>query len=90
MSLFCDPSLAERIERVETELITKGSDASRARRGDTTGFVIPVAGGAASYAEADSPLNKVVGLGFGGVPALDEIEKAYNAASTCSTRGRSW
>jgi hypothetical protein len=77
VSLFCDPSLAERIERVETELITKGSDASRARRGDTTGFVIPVAGGAASYAEADSPLNKVVGLGFGGVPALDEIEKAY-------------
>ncbi|GAB3886147.1 GNAT family N-acetyltransferase [Kibdelosporangium lantanae] len=77
MSLFCDQSLAERIERVETQLITKGSEASRARRGDTTGFVIPLAGGAASYAEPGSPLNKVVGLGFAGVPEMDGIERAY-------------
>lgn len=77
MSLFCDQSLAERIERVETQLITKGGEGSRARRGDTTGFVIPLAGGAASYAEPDSPLNKVVGLGFAGVPTMDTIERAY-------------
>lgn len=46
------------------------------------GFVIPIAGGVASFAEEGSPLNKVAGLGFGGVPsaaALDEIERAFTA-----------
>ena len=36
----------------------------------------------ASFAEQGSPYNKVVGLGFGGVPsvaALDEIEQAFAA-----------
>ena len=45
--------------------------------------MIPVAGGLASFADNDSPFNKVVGLGFGGVPTaadLDEIEHAYAAA----------
>ncbi len=43
-------------------------------------FVMPAAGGVASFAETDSPLNKVVGLGFAGVPApadLDRIERAF-------------
>src|SRR5215471_17441649 len=46
------------------------------------GFVIPVCGGVASFAEQGSPFNKVAGLGFAGVPgpaALDEIEQAYAA-----------
>ena len=79
--LFCDAALAERIERVETQLIARGSEASH-RRGDTAGFVIPVAGGVASFAEEGSPLNKVAGLGFAGVPSaadLDEIERAFRA-----------
>jgi hypothetical protein len=38
-------------------------------RGCATAFVIPVTGGAACYAEVGSPLNKIVGLGFGGVPS---------------------
>jgi hypothetical protein len=57
-------------------------------RGCATAFVIPVTGGAAYYAEVGSPLNKIVGLGFGGVPsghALDEIEQAF-AARTCATQ----
>lgn len=76
--LFCDLDLARRIERVETELVALGSEAAH-RRG-AAGFVIPVAGGVASFAEAGSPLNKVAGLGFGGVPAaaeLDEVERAF-------------
>lgn len=80
--LFCSTELAERIERVEAQLVTKGSEAARCRRADTAGFVIPLAGGVASFAEAGSPLNKVAGLGFGGVPsavALDEIERAFSA-----------
>jgi hypothetical protein len=44
--------------------------------------VIPIAVGVASYAEPDSPYNKVAGLGFGGVPdpqALDQIEQPLAA-----------
>jgi ketosteroid isomerase-like protein/GNAT superfamily N-acetyltransferase len=79
--LFCDTALAGRIERVEVQLIARSSEAAR-RRSGTAGFVIPVAGGVASFAGEGSPYNKVAGLGFGGVPdpaALDDIEKAFAA-----------
>ncbi|MFE6160692.1 GNAT family N-acetyltransferase [Streptomyces sp. NPDC056486] len=85
LPLFCGTALAERIERVEAQLIAKGSEAARGRRADTAGFVIPLAGGVASFAEEGSPLNKVVGLGFGGVPsaaALDEVERAFRACGS--------
>jgi ketosteroid isomerase-like protein/GNAT superfamily N-acetyltransferase len=77
--LFCDTALAGRIERVEVQLIAQCSEAA-CRRAGTAGFVIPIAGGVASFAGDGSPYNKVAGLGFGGVPdpaALDEIEKAF-------------
>ncbi|MFC6599455.1 GNAT family N-acetyltransferase [Kitasatospora paranensis] len=80
--LFCDTALAGRIERVEAQLIAKGSEAAHRRRADGAGFVLPIAGGVASFAEEDSPLNKVAGLGFGGLPsaaALDGIERAFAA-----------
>jgi GNAT superfamily N-acetyltransferase len=78
--LFCDVSLAARIERAEARLTAESSDAARTRRGDTAGFARPFAGGVASFAEADSPFNKVIGLGFGGLPSaagLDEVERAF-------------
>ena len=77
--LFCDTALAGRIERVESQLIAQCNQAAR-RRAGTAGFVIPVAGGVASFAGPGSPYNKVAGLGFGGVPdpaALGDIEKAF-------------
>ena len=79
--LFCDTALAGRIERAETQLIAASSEAARHRAG-TPGFVIPIAGGVASFAKEGSPFNKVAGLGFGGVPdpgSLDEIERAFAA-----------
>ena len=82
MPLFCDTALAGRIERVEAQLIATASEAARRRRGDGAGFVIPIAGGVASFAEEGSPFNKVAGLGYGGTPhaaALDEIERAFAA-----------
>ena len=82
LPLFCDTALAGRIERVEAQLIAKASEAARRRRADGAGFVIPIAGGVASFAGEDSPFNKVAGLGFGGTPdaaALDEIERAFAA-----------
>ncbi|MCL9796114.1 GNAT family N-acetyltransferase, partial [Frankia sp. AgKG'84/4] len=80
--LFCDVDLTARIEGAEVRLIAEASAATRRRRGDAAGFVIPIAGGVASFAEDDSPLNKVAGLGFGGVPSaaeLDEVERAFAA-----------
>jgi hypothetical protein len=74
--------MAWRIERAEAQFIAKASEAARRRGADDAGFVIPIAGGVASFAEAGSPLNKVAGLGFGGVPtaaALEEIERAFTA-----------
>jgi ribosomal protein S18 acetylase RimI-like enzyme/ketosteroid isomerase-like protein len=81
--LFCDTALAGRIERVEAQLIAQSGEA--ARRAGTGGFVIPIAGGVASFAGEGSPFNKVAGLGFGGVPdsaALDEIERAFAACGS--------
>ncbi|WIX99611.1 GNAT family N-acetyltransferase [Amycolatopsis mongoliensis] len=76
--LFCDTALAARIERAEARLIAESSDAARVRRGDTVGFARPLAGGVASFAEADSPFTKIAGLGFAGLPdALDEVEAAF-------------
>jgi GNAT superfamily N-acetyltransferase len=80
--LFCDADLAARIERVDTRLIEATTLAAHRRIADGRGFVIPVAGGLASFADDDSPFNKVVGLGFGGVPTadeFDEVEHAYAA-----------
>lgn len=82
MSLFCGTALAERVERVEAQLIARASEAARRRGADAAGFAIPIAGGVASFAETGSPLNKVAGLGFGGMPGdadLDEIERAFAA-----------
>jgi len=80
--LFCDTALAGRIELAEAQLIARASEAAR-RRAGTAGFVIPIAGGIASFAEAGSPFNKVAGLGFAGVPdasSLDQIERAFAAS----------
>ncbi|WP_285659246.1 GNAT family N-acetyltransferase [Actinomycetospora sp. NBRC 106375] len=80
-SLFCDTALAARIERAEVDLISTVSRAAAARSG-IAGFVTPLAGGAASFAGAESPYTKVVGLGFDGVPTDDElaaVEQAYAA-----------
>ena len=85
MPLFCDAALAGRIERVEAQLVAKASEAARRRRADAAGFVIPIAGGVASFAEEGSPFNKVAGLGFGGAPdaaALGEIERAFAACGS--------
>jgi GNAT superfamily N-acetyltransferase len=78
--LFCDVALAARIERAEARLTAESSDAARARRGDSIGFARPFAGGVASFAEADSPFDKVIGLGFGGLPdaaELGDVERAF-------------
>jgi GNAT superfamily N-acetyltransferase len=76
--LFCDTALAARIERAEARFVAACSAATRTRRGDTGGFTRPLAGGVASFAEADSPFNKIAGLGFAGLPEdLADVEAAF-------------
>ncbi|CPW72145.1 Hypothetical acetyltransferase%2C GNAT family [Mycobacteroides abscessus] len=77
--MFCDIDTAARIERAEADTIAAGT----ARCDD--GLVIPLAGGVASYAGPDSPMNKIAGLGFGGVPSesdLADIEREFAARDT--------
>jgi GNAT superfamily N-acetyltransferase len=80
--LFCDRALAARIELAEARLMAAASDAAAERGTGPAGFVIPVAGGVATFAGPDSPFNKVAGLGFGGTPGaadLTAIEEAFSA-----------
>ncbi|MEU6261318.1 GNAT family N-acetyltransferase [Streptomyces sp. NPDC047043] len=80
LPLFCDVASAQRIERVEAQLMTAAAEAACLRRADDGGFVMRVAGGVATFAEDGSPFNKIAGLGFDGVPdaaVLDGIERAF-------------
>lgn len=79
--LFASTELAARIERAECALIAD-SVAAAARRRDLDVLSLPVAGGQACAAGPGSPLNKIVGAGFGPLPAdavWAEIEAAYDA-----------
>ena len=58
---FCDTALAERVERIEAQLIARASRAAHQRRSAGDGFVIPIAGGVATFAEPGSPFNNVAG-----------------------------
>ena len=85
MTFFASTGLAARIERAESEMIAAGAEAVRRRVPAAGVLTIPIAGGFAVWAEADSPLNKVAGLGFAGVPAegeLDAVERALGERST--------
>lgn len=78
-ALFCDSEMAARIERMETGVIVGGVRAGLGRDG-AQGFTREIAGGAACFAGPNSPMNKVAGVGFGGVPAVaqwEAVEAAY-------------
>jgi GNAT superfamily N-acetyltransferase len=74
LPLFCDVELAARIERAEAQLMARSSEAAARRGAKPPSFVIQIAGGVASFAEADSPFNKVAGMGFQGIPGETELE----------------
>ena len=75
--LFADPPLAARIDRAEAQLC---ADLARAASSDA--IVRPLAGGLAICAKRGSPVNKVIGVGFGEVlrdDDLDAIEAEWRA-----------
>ena len=74
--MFCGTDLAGRIEAAEAALIVAATEAALTR--GAWGTALPIAGGFACAAEAGSPMNKVVGLGFGGdidLAVLDTVER---------------
>ena len=80
--MFATRSLARRIEHAEAALVGDGAAAAAARPRDDGPFVRRLNGGVAAFTEPGAPLNKVIGLGFDGVPSasdLAEVEAAYAA-----------
>jgi len=83
--LFASVALAARIERAECGLLASGVEVAGRRRPDEGAFALPIAGGVATWARRESPLDKVAGLGFAGVPddaELDAVERAFAERDT--------
>lgn len=77
--LFASVDLAARIERAERGMLLDCAASIAALRGRDV-FVREIAGGAATFTGDGSPLNKLVGLGFAGLPGereLGEIEAEF-------------
>jgi len=80
MAIFCSQELAALIEAAEVGLLAGGVAAARERDPGAGYFCSELAGGVAAYCGANSPLDKVAGLGFAG--QLDEavlaaVEERY-------------
>jgi ribosomal protein S18 acetylase RimI-like enzyme len=90
-SMFASVALAARIDRAEkrlTESVVRAvmaddSTSERSERGaltETRAFVEAIGGGVAAYAGPSSPMSKMIGVGFEGLPderRLVEIEELF-------------
>ena len=84
--MFCSPGLAARIDRAEGRLCAaiahRIRDSSRPEPDAAGAFVFDIAGGVAVFAGRESPVNKMIGIGFDGAADrrdLDEIERRFAA-----------
>lgn len=79
---FPSVELATRIERSESRLIVSSVAQIRFRLGrESEGFCLPIGDGHAAFTSLGSPLNKVVGVGFAGIPdesTWAEVERQYS------------
>jgi len=76
---FASTDLAARIERAECRMLTDACASAGRRLGDGV-FAMAIGGGVATFSEPGSPLNKIAGLGFEGLPDASElsaVEAAY-------------
>jgi ribosomal protein S18 acetylase RimI-like enzyme len=72
--VFASTELARRIERAERDLIADCTESLGRTAGCET-LVLPLAGGVAAFSGPDSPLTKVAGLGFEGMPSEMELAR---------------
>ncbi|MFN7942262.1 MAG: GNAT family N-acetyltransferase [Thermoanaerobaculia bacterium] len=80
--LFGSVELAARIERAEAGLVAEAVAAAKRRQPRGGAFATPIAGGVAAFVDSGSPVNKLAGLGFAGLPddgELAAIEADYAA-----------
>jgi len=70
---FVSGALAERIERAEANLTRVPVRVMLAERPHSEAFVEEIAGGVAVYVAPYSPLNKLIGLGFAGLPHDEQL-----------------
>ncbi len=78
--MFCPLSLAARIDRAEGRLCAAIAEAGSVASAQHAPLSLPIAGGVAVYAGPDSPMNKLVGVGFDGPivgPDLAPIEARF-------------
>jgi len=82
--LFATASLARRIERAESTLITDFGRPALAKLGGSRVFISGIAGGMAVAAGANVPFSKIIGLGFEPLDedALGTVESAFAERST--------
>jgi ribosomal protein S18 acetylase RimI-like enzyme len=81
-SLFCDPTLAARIDRAEARLCGEFARLVELRTPGSRATTIAVGGGLAIYAGPNAPMNKVIGVGLGDAldpNALSAVESEWAA-----------
>jgi GNAT superfamily N-acetyltransferase len=78
--LFPSTELVARLERAEARLVIDCTRCAARRRPHVETLVLPIAGGVATFAGPESPLDKLVGLGFDGPVdegELGAVEQAF-------------
>src|SRR5262249_53767855 len=78
--LFCDVSLAARIDRAEARMCAEFARLVALSAPGSRVTTIPIAGGLAVYAGPGAPMNKVIGVGLGDhldIYALEMIESEW-------------
>jgi GNAT superfamily N-acetyltransferase len=73
--MFATPDLAARIDRAESRLCASIADAIRRHSPGLRSAVYEIGGGKAVFAGPHSPTNKMIGVGFDGVPGDNELER---------------
>lgn len=71
--MFVSMELAASIEAAEAALLAAIVAGSKQRRPELDAWSEQIAGGCAGYAGPDVPVNKISGLGFGGMPDPDQL-----------------
>jgi GNAT superfamily N-acetyltransferase len=76
---FVSSALAERIDRAETHLTRIPAQILLSDPAPTSALIEEIAGGVAVYVAPCSPLNKLVGLGFAGLPRDEQLARVERA-----------
>ena len=83
--MFVSVELAARIERAEARLSASCGRAVLAGKAPRDAFVEEVSGGVAVYAGPSSPMNKMIGVGFGPLPSDEQLQAVEEKLSSRSS-----